>query len=280
MAKLKLKGKVQHIPGPWGAAVPVAGAAVTIIDIDAPGAHDDTIWTGTTNASGEFSGTSDEWQDTMTTRVWVSTGFSGFPPQPTGYWETKKVPDPTDIMVLKVKVSHGGQSATLPFAFLGDNVLSPVVVPWGPPQPPAVGKVNGQACASHQEVVTKIKAAVDAGVSPITIEVYGADLQPLLVLGQSPAQLKTWVQQRVPGGAALFQPYASGLTGTEIFWILLAVAVIIMAVGASAFLVMCGVAIIYAIHQGYVDLSAEQCASIPAPGGLSSSFCAKIVLSK
>jgi hypothetical protein len=277
MAQLKLKGKVQHLPGSWGAALPVAGATVKVIDVDLPGRQNDTIWTGVTNAAGEFSGTSADWQDKESVQVWVPTGFSGFPPQATGHWQTKTVVDPTDVLSLTVTVSQGGQSATLPFAFLGDNVSSTVVAPWGPPPIAIVGKVNGQGCATHQELSARLKTAVEAGASPITVEVYGADLQPLLALGQPPAQLRAWVQQRLPAGANI---QASGFTGTEVVFILLAVAVIIMAVGASVFLVTCGLALIYAIHKGYINLSAEQCVSVPTPGGASANFCVKLTLAK
>ena len=126
MGKVQLSGRVQHIPGSWGVSVPVRGASIEVIDID-PGGSDDVIWTGSTDTEGKFSGTSKEWQDTKTFSVWVQDSL--IPPR--GHWENKTVPDPTDLLLLKVRVKQAGRTHEA-FPFLNSSPV-PVVVPWGPP---------------------------------------------------------------------------------------------------------------------------------------------------
>ena len=119
MAKLKLRGRVVHMPGYWGDELPVAGAKVRIVDVDQPGKGDDVIWSGTTGGSGEFQGTSKEWQDSLTLR---------FPSR-------IRIPDPTDVLMLQAHITHAGRETRLPFTYVSDREISPdLVVPWGPPR--------------------------------------------------------------------------------------------------------------------------------------------------
>ncbi len=69
MSKLQLNGKVLYMPGTWGVALPAQNVHVYIVDIDQPGKGDDRIWSGTTDSSGCFQGTSSEWQDSITTTI-------------------------------------------------------------------------------------------------------------------------------------------------------------------------------------------------------------------
>ena len=132
MATLQLKGKVLHMPGSWGQAVPVSGASIKVIDIDKPGqgSSDDVIWTGTTDSNGNFQGQSSEWQDRK--KITIPGYFKGTPPKwipPHDEW----VPDLTDIISLKAEITHGTHQVSLPLMYINDGTPSPpLVVPWGP----------------------------------------------------------------------------------------------------------------------------------------------------
>jgi len=265
MAQLQLKGKVFYMPGTWGPAVPVQGATVKIIDIDQPGKGDDQIWTGTTDANGNFQGTSSEWQDSTTNRLWV-------PDWRGGHWETFTVPDITDILVLQARVSQGGHETVLPFVFIGNNIESPpLIVAWGPP-PRVLGKVNGVECTSVTAMNDKLKTAIQANSTPITIEVYGLEATALRPLAQAPDQLRTWVRQRLNLPAGAYNPWG----GDDVFWVLVGVAIIILAVGASALMIAIGIAIIIAVLKGYKNVNVEQCINVPAGAG----DCVKLILAR
>jgi hypothetical protein len=125
MSKIQISGRVQHMPGPWGAAVAARNAGVEVIDVD-PGGSDDVIWSGATDSQGSFAGTSQEWQDMRSVRVWVQT--SVIPPR--GHWEDRSVPDPGDVLLLKLRIRQDGRTHDVfPFA---NGAALPVVLPWGP----------------------------------------------------------------------------------------------------------------------------------------------------
>ncbi|CAD5372869.1 conserved hypothetical protein [Rubrivivax sp. A210] len=122
---IQVNGRVQYMPGPWGMAVAAAGAQVEVIDVD-PGGTDDVIWSGRTGADGRFSGTSSEWRDNKNLRIWV---VSGWPPR--GRWVDQSVPDPTDVLLLKLRVRANNRTHEIfPFA---NTAPLPVILPWGPP---------------------------------------------------------------------------------------------------------------------------------------------------
>ncbi len=127
MSAINISGKVCHAPYPQGANVPCANAVVQVFDIDAPGRGDDLIWTGTTNSNGLFSGQSSEWQDMVNLRYWTPRG-----------WRDRDVPDVTDILSLKVRVTQGAQSKEF-FPFVNQSPI-PLFVPWRPPPPVPVQK--------------------------------------------------------------------------------------------------------------------------------------------
>ncbi|WP_284617571.1 hypothetical protein [Aquabacterium humicola] len=125
MATLNVRGRVLHAPGPWGPARPAAGVGVELIDIDVGNAND-TLWTGLTDSLGAFSGTTADWRDTRS--VTVGHGPAAV---------TTQVADPTDVLMLKVKLSQAigtrRRSVELPFAPVPAGLPPPsLLVPWGP----------------------------------------------------------------------------------------------------------------------------------------------------
>jgi predicted acylesterase/phospholipase RssA len=129
MPSLNISGRVIHGIFVGTVAPPCAGATVQVYDRDQGGNGDDLIWTGTTNANGEFSGTTSEWMDLNTVRI----GFSSLP-----------VPD---VLLLKAVVTQqmfptgtNRQEFQFPQAVL-PSTSSPLVVPWASPTPvtPPVG---------------------------------------------------------------------------------------------------------------------------------------------
>ncbi len=126
MEKIQIQGRIQYIPGSWGFDTPTRNASVEIIDIDL-GGSDDILWCGTTDHDGKFSGTTKEWQDTKAITVWVQESLFPF----RGHWEKKRVPDPTDLLLLKLRVKQAGRIHEV-FPFLNLAPI-PVIVPWGPP---------------------------------------------------------------------------------------------------------------------------------------------------
>ena len=119
MGQLNIAGRVQYMPGPWGVDVPAAGAQVEVFDLDASG--DDRIWAGTAGADGRISGTSSDWQDKIRVRV--------FDPLRGGF-VYKEVPDPGDLLLLRLRVRvDGREHVVTPFL---NGAPVPVVLPWGP----------------------------------------------------------------------------------------------------------------------------------------------------
>lgn len=258
MSALKVKGRIFHAAGPWGFRVPVDGATVTITDLDAPGKGDDNIWNGTTDADGRFQGTTSDWKDT--TKVTVPGYLKGFPARwipPHDEW----IPDPTDILVLVAGVQQDRFQTTLPFAYINDATPSPdLVVPW-PPLPKLLGRVNGRDCYNPVEMNVRIRAAIDSGVHPIKVDIFGPDSTLLAPLLQGPNEVANWVKQKL-GAPADIGALANKALGDWV-WILVAVAIIILAVGVSVLLLIVGLAILYAIHKGYTKISFSQTTNLP-----------------
>jgi hypothetical protein len=140
MGQLRLKGKVVYMPGPWGVNVPADQVSVQIVDLDI-GNPSDTIWTGATGSDGTFQGASSEWQDRIPIKVWHARPTPGR--SPAGEWVTTGYrDDPLDVLMLLACLSQADHPpTTLPFVFLGDDVMSPsLMLPWGPPQPVKKGQ--------------------------------------------------------------------------------------------------------------------------------------------
>jgi hypothetical protein len=274
MANLQLKGKVIYMPGSWGTNVPAANVSVSVIDVDAPSRGDDLIWTGLTDGNGNFQGTSNEWQDTLTTSKWVFDGFKGFPPIPTGHWETSSTLDVSDILALQARIKDGARETALPFVYINDSTSSPpLVLPWGPPLR-ILGKVNNVDCTTPLQLNRAIKAAADSNTSNITIEIYGPDANLLAPLTQSKQQAEEWVRQQLKLTEEMHRGVIVGSTVSAST--LFAVGFIIIAVGVSFLLICCGLGLLYAIHKGYININVEQCVWVPPGAG----SCVKINMNK
>jgi hypothetical protein len=126
MSNIQVTGHVQHLPGNWGLGKAIRNATIDIIDVDPlPGQHNEIIWSGTTDNEGNFSGQSSEWQDRL--KVWVVDSI--IPPK--GHWRQTNNPDPTDVLLLKLRVRQAGHThEVLPYL---NSAAIPVIVPWGPP---------------------------------------------------------------------------------------------------------------------------------------------------
>ncbi len=134
MSQFTVRGKVVYGPGPWGLNVPARSASVQIIDVDLPGAGsgDDTIWSGSTDSSGSFAGTTSEWQDKINLPpVWVPNPPPPFGPGG-GTWRSPgQAPDPSDILLLKACVKDQGK--VMDFYPFANDAPIPLILPWGPP---------------------------------------------------------------------------------------------------------------------------------------------------
>ncbi len=153
MGRIDLRCKVLYMPGPWGAAIPAAGVSVRLDDLDV-GTSSDTIFTGVTNAAGEFSGLSAEWRDTRNVRV--------------GAVQTA-VFDPSDLMSLQVTLSQVQGSlarrVSLPFLPAPANLpQAPIVIPWGPPGMTRVA-INGVPVNTLPQIQQALRGLLDTGVA-------------------------------------------------------------------------------------------------------------------
>lgn len=271
MARIRVKGSVYYPPGSWGTNFPVEGATIHIIDVDAPGKGDDTIWTGTTDRNGNFDGMSNEWQDTTTTSRWV---IDSWWPVPRGHWETLTIPDPTDVRLLNVKITKGSSEITLPFPYVSDEAPPiPLVVNWFP-QPIVVANVNGTDITIERpnDIHDRIKALVEARVPSFKVRVYGPYAAALEPITKPQAELQQWVVQRMglPASTHILRP---NLADWAIVTICIVFAVVIIAlglggpvaVGAGIFLSCLGIAVVIAVATGYGRIKATQCTRLDIP---------------
>ncbi len=247
------------MPGPWGTNVPVQSVDVKIVDIDAPGKKDDTILAAKTNNNGLFDGTTSDWQDTVSNKITVTVPSSNPFQPPRLETRTVTAADVTDVMVLRATVSQtiGGniKTVTLPFIYINDNTESPpLIVPWGPPPKP-IGKINNTEVNTPEEMFTKTSSLIDSGANPITIEIYAPYSDMLQSLDKSRTDLAKWMMQRL--GIPDLQQYQQKLTGGEIAGIIIAVSILILAIGAALALVILALSVLYAVHKGYSLIDAE-----------------------
>jgi hypothetical protein len=270
MAKIRVKGTVYYPPGPWGANLPVGGATIRIIDVDAPGKGDDTIWTGTTDGNGNFDGMSSEWQDSTTTSIWMVDSI--VPPR--GHWQTITIPDLTDARLLNVKITKGSSEITLPFPYVSDEAPPiPLVVNWFP-QPFAIANVNGIDITTDRpgDIHDKIKALVEARTPSFKVRVYGPYATALEPITRPRAELQQWVVQRLglPASTHILTP---NLADWAIVTICIVIAVVIIALGlgvpvstgAGIFLACLGIAVVIAVATGYARINATQCTRLDIP---------------
>ena len=162
MSLLDLSGSFQYAPGLWGAAVPASGVNVEIVETHVDRTQS-TIWSGTTDVSGRFSGTSSEWRRTIQVTVGVGPVSA-----------SAGSLDPGDVLALTCRVKRGengpnAREGTFPFVWLGNQLPSPpIVLPWGPPDA-RKGRVNGSDCWSLPELLRRARLA--AG-QPFTMDIY------------------------------------------------------------------------------------------------------------
>lgn len=118
MAGIRISGRVVYKQLGGLLPEPVRGARVRVIDVDRGGNGDDEIFVATTDADGNFGGTSREWSDrnTEAQRIWVPTTVVGFPPRRVdAHWENVTV-DVPDALLLRVRVDYDGKSETYDYA--------------------------------------------------------------------------------------------------------------------------------------------------------------------
>lgn len=285
MARLQIQGTVVHMAGSWGAAVPVANAQVVIVDRDAPGRGDDAVLTVTTSSAGMFSGTSADWQDQITTKIWVPRrwvpGAHGGHWQ-AAHWETNSASDPTDVLVLSARVSADGQSAELPFVFVDDHTPSPpLVVPWAPPGSPApmpftpviavgpvmtlaaMATVDGVGCLTVADVNQRLRAAIAAGGARVCVGVHGPDASSVPPFS-APSGLLDWArgELRIPGALWPVSPSPDPADALAV-----GCALVRSGVATSPLRVCVGLGVLYAMHHGYRTITAAHRAGGPGTLG-------------
>lgn len=172
MAQFNIRGQVQYAPGPWGAARPAGGVALAIVDEDVGNASD-TIWSGSTNAQGQYAGTTRDWRDTRS--VTVST--------PMGQ-RTTQVADAADLMLLKAtatqRIGPRAHSLTVPFVPAPAGLPQPpIVLGWGPPGQTQV-KVNGVAASTLSQIAQLIECVFAVGS---TVAMHGVRRE-IMVVGE------------------------------------------------------------------------------------------------
>lgn len=178
MSTIQIRGRVQYMPGPWGSARPAAGVALTIVDEDRGNAGD-TIWTGTTDAQGHYSGTTREWRDSRTVTVATPQGR-----------RSMQVADATDVMMLKATASQRQgtrmHSITVPFVPAPQGLpQAPIVLGWGPPALSRVW-VDGVPVNKVSEFSRLIKNVFDGGVGIAR----GAVFHEVRLVGEEVAMLR------------------------------------------------------------------------------------------
>jgi len=271
MSQLQVKGNVFFSPGPWGPAKGIDAAQVEIVEHDL--ASSQVIWTGSTGASngGAFQGHTSEWQSTVSVPVWiVDDPGSAFPPRPPrGHWGTSTQPDPTDTLLLTARITKAPYGTfTVPFIYVNDSVTSPPIfapptwVPVGTP-PLLMAKLTTNAGTQSYVDPLLLSAAVHAAADsgqPFEVDIYepGARDAYANILTRSRDQLVQYLAPQLRTTPPLGPTVAvQALTGGEWALIILAIAVVILAVGVAVFTVLMGLAIIYAIHKGYRVVEAE-----------------------
>lgn len=282
MSKLKVRGRLTHIPGPWGAAVPGGGYGVKIIDLHPIRNTRQTIWTGTANAQGVFQGETEDWRDRVVL-IPAQPARRLFPGGPTiPGAPAVHGPDPTDILMLLIEITAGGQTHQFPFPFIADNIEIPVILPFAPAGFVAVlnqATVNGATFTDPAAMQAAIVSIATGGASEIRIGLRGtfaAHAAPLIaLLTQSPQQLRANSLSPAFGGPMMAAAVPPPVPPEVL--IILAIAILVLAVGSSVVLVCLGVAVILALVLGYAEITAGCTPSVTFDG--SANDC-QIVLRK
>ena len=263
MSKLRIKGKLMYPPGIWGLNLPVKNVKIKLYDIDKTGS--DFLWEGTTDSNGHFSGTTREWQDKILIRTPAIPAGFGFPGVPA----TKKyIPDLSDLLILKIKITDGNHNLEGPFPFVRDNVEVPLFTTWGPPPlvGPSRGTINGKEFTDFNGLINEMVSVIETG-GPIELKLYNdwaTAVRPLTdLINMSPLQCAQQIfpdsrsgsLELVVGGAVIV------ITAVEIAalaGLVLAIAGLLVASSVPIFAVALGVAVIIAISTGYGNLNTEE----------------------
>jgi hypothetical protein len=275
MAKLKIRGRISYMPGPWGGSVSANGANIKLIDLHPIKGTKQTVWTGTTNAQGRFSGTTAEWHDQIIlvpAQPPRRTPFGTIPGTP-----AVRGPDPTDVLMLVIEITLDGRTYSYPFPFIGDNIEVPVILPFGPASYNANrdrATLNGAEFTNMQQVFAALMQRVEQK-QPIELKLYGAwadAVAPLVgVLRQTPLsrartlfpQSRTGSLSLVVGGVTLTIS-SSFLIGAAT--LVIALVPIIIAGGVVTFMACMGIVLILAVLNGYEDIGARQDSTTGADG--------------
>ncbi len=260
-SKPNFKGQITYLPGPWG-LMPVTDARVRIYDKDISG--EDLLIDVKTDGQGRFSAKATrEWRDEVSVRL------------PLGGHRT--ILDVTDIPVFVAKIDDPAtqKDITLPFAYLGDAVSTPLAVPWSPPREvaEAVILINDKWVATSDSpaaVWESIKDLVEAR-ERVTLRFAGVLrlMYDSLLSADYPA-----VRGRLCKLLNLDQD-STVLAVNPAAETLLAIAVILgviligapVAIGAGTFGVCCGLAVMLAVHMGYT-VSVEDAQTVETAGGV------------
>ncbi|MBD2545157.1 hypothetical protein [Planktothricoides raciborskii] len=272
MASIRVRGTVYYPPGPWGLKVPVSGATVEIIDLDLPGRGDDLLWKGTTDANGAFDGQTTDWQDTITTQIWVIDRV--FPPPPQGHWKELRIPDPSDIRLLVAKITKDSYSLTLPFPYVMDDAppIPMVLLPPIAPPPVVVANVNGVDISINNQaaIYEQIKNLVEARTPEINVQVYGPFATALEPILQSRDDLRRWVLERQGISTNSFV-LAPNPGDAVLITALICMTVITLGgpivLGTGVLIACLGAALILGIVEGYGEIIPDICTRINIPSG-------------
>lgn len=255
MAKLKIRGRISFIPGPWGLDVRGKQLPIRIIDIHPINRTRQTIWQGKTNNSGDFSGTTKDWRDMVT-----------IPTPPIG---TTTIPDPTDLLMLMIEVTIGNRRHEQPFPFISDNVLVPIILPF----PPEFWKnnsatINDALITDTQKLSDELLRLLQNRQPKVTLKLYGNwanSAQPIVdIIRETPLKRVQRVFPLSTSGSIVITTLA-GMTITLTAPAILATASLILAIGgaillsgAAIFVILLGIAVIVAVLMGYATIKAEQ----------------------
>jgi hypothetical protein len=259
VAKLKIKGRVSYIPGPWGLNVRGKQLPVKIIDIHPVKATRQIIWEGKTNDNGDFSGTTKDWRDIVT----VPSVVPGVPPT--------RMPDPTDLLWLVIQVKEGGKWHEYPFIFVADNIQAPTVLPfppdgWNPNNDRAT--LNGADITDLQALSDVLFKAIQSRQPKITLKLYGnwaSSAKPIVDrIREIPLKRFQRVFPNAKAGSITIS-IGTGITITLTAAAILASASLVLAIGAAILMsgaaimvVLLGIAVIIALLMGYASIKAEQ----------------------
>jgi hypothetical protein len=170
--------------------------------------------------------------------------------------------------MIRIKVD-GKDTGKLPLVLPpGGLPAPPIILPFSqPPLPVPTVTVNGQACTDAFDLQVKARAAFESGTSTVKIVLRGPEASVFLPLAGDLNQLKPLVDDLLPGAAEMLYPNPTGAEE------LLAIAVVILAIGAAGsvgtFATGVAFAMVLALVLGYCQIDAEMLPSGSNANGVS-----------